>query len=219
MTALKSDKVHGSSYFFDVPPGLRVETRSQSSPPHVVTAWKNIAMAHLSKRPLPDDQPPEFGIWVVVAIIAAIVVVSGVAAALVILVLKYRQPQSYSQLHHIDSQPSSAKLPKIAHDMTPRNVLYSVHEDQRRCMIRKSLADRRVEPLTCLHEEGRRVRPSSRSGNQSCQSHEAGSLVKDWKEFEAALRMDKSRSPMCHPSVMLSTHPPPARRAAEPFAP
>ncbi|KID77106.1 uncharacterized protein G6M90_00g100770 [Metarhizium brunneum] len=181
-------------------------------------------MAHLSKRVSFEDQTPEYGIWIVVTIIAAIIIISGVVAALVILVLKYRQQQSYSQVHCIDSQPSSAKLPKTTHSMSVNNVLESGNEDQRNYIIRKSLAGRmastepHVGPATHLYEEDRSGRRSDQ-GEYICQIKKTGSLLKDWKQFEAGLRRDESRSPTRHPSVMMLRHPPSAQRASDPFVP
>ncbi|KID90066.1 hypothetical protein MGU_02771 [Metarhizium guizhouense ARSEF 977] len=178
-------------------------------------------MAHLSKRVSFEDQTTEYGIWIVVTIIAAIIIISGVVAALVILVLKYRQQQSYSQVHY-DSQPSSAKLPKTTHSMPINNVLESGNEDQRNYIIRKSLAGRmastepHVEPATHLYNEDRSGRNSDQ-GEYICQIEKTGSLLKDWKQFEAGLRRDKSRSPTRHPSVMMLRHPPSAQRASDPF--
>ncbi|KAG8406272.1 hypothetical protein J3459_019237 [Metarhizium acridum] len=106
--------------------------------------------------------------------------------------------------------------------MSVSNVLESGDEDQRNYIIQKSLAgwgasnEPRVGPATHLYKEDRGGRNNGQR-DHICQIKKTGSLLKDWKEFEAGLQRDKSRSPTRHPSVMMLRHPPSAHRASDPL--
>lgn len=161
----------------------------------------------------------------VMTIIVAFVTICGVIAISGIIVLRYRAQQTYEEVERIDYPLPSTRLPKRTSKMSINESLDARHEFQREYIIRKSLASRtssaesRPDNFNNANDAGQaRINESPYCEGYEIenQNEKQNALMDDWKEFEAGIRRDNSRSLRRHPSLTrVLTHPPLARRNSE----
>jgi hypothetical protein len=167
-------------------------------------------------------------------VILAIVTAAGMAAAIFLTVLKYKERQQRKRdAQYRDSQRSNL-LAKKKPSSPARRSFEVGHEHQRDYIIQKSLASRAPtreslpneslpsEPLPSeslpSDEDQIEARQNSEEEEEAPTGPQKSPLLQDWKEFEAGIRSDDSRSLLRHPSVSQRlTYPPPTKRASGAF--
>lgn len=157
-------------------------------------------------------------------IIIAVIAISGIVATTIIIIMKLRRRPAYRVFQRSASN-SSSRILKVKSALSISDSLDLEHEYQRQYMIRKSLASR-----AALHETHAEVETQNEDNQRETdktlddevqiadKADKKSNLIQDWKEFEAQIRRDHSRSLRRHPSLTrLSRLPPSTRRASEPL--
>lgn len=155
-------------------------------------------------------------------IIVVFVTVCGVIAVSGIIVLRYREQQTQQEAKRIGCPLATAGLPKSRSKVSVNESIDAAHEYQRGYIIQKSLASRsssresRPDTANIVNEAYRgrnNESPYCGSYDGDSQNEKQSALIDDWKEFEAGIRRDRSRSLRRHPSsTKVLTHPPLVRR-------
>ena len=151
---------------------------------------------------VPSDKSPrtphETGLWIALGVVAAVVGVSALITVVVITTRRICRRRKYHQVNHVE-WPSRDLTGKESMREQPETD----HEYQRQYMIRKSLASRKSSPAFSCESSftSQDAEAKHELDEGSRHDHEQGNLIRDWKEWEATLCRDNSRSIRCHPGI------------------